>query len=133
MSARDRRRRGLVPTTLFWVGAALAPLAGIVLWFAEGGGPLRAAAVLAILGTVLVGLSVVLRRDPDAVRLDLQENLLAEMDALRTDLGEALTTAAQNSNQALAAEVAELQQQVDSLTTANRRRAEVLRGEQSGT
>lgn len=126
----------LLPTTLFWMGVSLAPLAGLVVWFARGGGPLRAAAVMAILGTVLIGLSVALRRDDDRVRLELQENLLAEMDAVRAELGAelgaALDAAAQHPDQSLQAEVAELRERVEALASAQRRRADVLRGDPSG-
>ena len=116
-SDRGRRpRRGRLPTVLFFTGAMLAPLAGIGLWFARDGGELRGTAVLAILGTVLIGLSVVLRRDADGVRIELQENLTAEIEAVRTDLGGAMTTAVQRTKHSTHAELAALQEQLDNLT-----------------
>jgi hypothetical protein len=105
-----------LPTVLFWVGAMLAPLAGIALWFARDGGELRGTAVLAIVGTVLIGLSVVLRRDADGVRIELQENLAAEIEAVRGDLGSAMTTALQRTKHGTHAELAALQEQLDTLT-----------------
>ncbi|MEV0843692.1 hypothetical protein AB0I55_29625 [Actinocatenispora sera] len=100
---------------LFWIGAMLAPLAGIALWFARDGGELRGTAVLAIAGTVLIGLSVVLRRDADGVRIELQENLAAEIEAVRGDLGSAMTTALQRTKHGTHAELAALQEQLDTL------------------
>gem|GEM_PF-6008994 len=114
MTARARRRR--LPTVLFWIGAMLAPLAAIGLWFARDGGELRGTAAVAILGTVLIGLSVVLRRDVEGVRIELQENLLAESAAIRSDLGSAMTTALQRTKHGTHAELAALQEQLDALT-----------------
>ncbi|BCJ32669.1 hypothetical protein Athai_01720 [Actinocatenispora thailandica] len=105
-----------MPTVLFWVGAMLAPLAGLALWFARDGGELRGTAVLAIVGTVLIGLSVVLRRDTDGVRIEIQENLVAEVEAVRNDLGAAMTTALQRTKHGTHAELAALQEQLDTLT-----------------
>jgi hypothetical protein len=128
---------------LFWVGVMLTPVAGAGIWFAHGGGPLRGAALLALLGTVLIGLSVVLRRDAEGTRIELQENLLAEVESLRTELGSAMTTALQRTNHGTHAELAALQEQVDRLaaqvaaprpdpvaarTSADERRAAPRRG-----
>ena len=122
MSGSQRAGRGgsRAATVLFAFGVSVTPIAALMIWFASGGGPLRAAAVLAVLGTILIGLSVVLRRDADGVRLELQENLIAETEAIREDLRGAMITAMQRSNQALHAEVAALQEQVDALRTAAR-------------
>ncbi|HEY3503247.1 MAG TPA: hypothetical protein VGN37_10765 [Actinocatenispora sp.] len=111
-----RPRGGRLPTVLFWVGVMLTPIAGAGIWFAHGGGPLRGAALLALLGTVLIGLSVVLRRDSEGTRLELQGNLLAEVESLRTELGSAMTTALQRASHGTHAELAALQEQVDRLT-----------------
>ena len=54
---------------LFWAGVALAPVAMALLLLADGNGPLRIAAVLAILSVVLIGLSVALRGDAESVRV----------------------------------------------------------------
>lgn len=120
MSGSQRAGRGgsRAATVLFAFGVSVTPIAALMIWFASGGGPLRAAAVLAVLGTILIGLSVVLRRDADGVRLELQENLIAETEAIREDLRSAMITAMQRSNQALHAEVAALQEQVDALRAA---------------
>lgn len=117
-SQRTRRGGSRVATVLFAFGVCVTPIAALMIWFAHGGGPLRAAAVLAVLGTILIGLSVVLRRDPEGVRLELQENLVAETEAMREDLRSAMVTAMQRSNQAVHAEVAALQEQVDALRRA---------------
>ncbi|MDI5941979.1 hypothetical protein QLR68_28385, partial [Micromonospora sp. DH15] len=62
VAATDRRDPRLLPV-LFWIGVALAPVAALILLVADGNGPLRFAAVLAILAVVLIGLSIALRAD----------------------------------------------------------------------
>ncbi|NUS73052.1 MAG: hypothetical protein HOQ05_06550 [Corynebacteriales bacterium] len=70
----------------FWVGIALAPLAALILLLGQGVSPLRAAAVLAILSVVLIGLSVTFREDASSVREDLAEEFQREVDAVRADV-----------------------------------------------
>ncbi len=126
MPASEKRpaRSGRLPNVLFWVGAALAPAAGLVVWFAHGGGPLRAAAILAILGTVLIGLSVVLRRSPEEIRLDLRAELSAENEALCAELRDSMLTALQRTREPVQEQIADLQKQVAALS---RRRTEIIR------
>ncbi len=109
---------------LLWAGAALAPVAGLVVWFAHGGGPLRAAAILAILGTALIGLSVALRRSPEEIELDLRAEWSAEADTLHAELRESMLTALQHTREPLQDEIADLQKQVAALS---RRRTEIIR------
>ncbi|MDG4794342.1 hypothetical protein [Micromonospora sp. WMMD1082] len=86
-------------TVLFWGGVALAPVAALILLVADGNGPLRFAAVLAILAVVLIGLSITLRTEgggrPHA------EELRVEIDELRRELRGEIVAAAQRGNQAL--------------------------------
>ncbi|MET8356814.1 hypothetical protein [Micromonospora sp. NPDC005171] len=96
----DARRQPSLLTMLFWAGVALAPVAALILLVADGNGPLRFAAVLAILAVVLIGLSIALRPDGegDAVRTD---ELQDEIEELRRELRSEIVAAAQRGNQAL--------------------------------
>ncbi|MFI7548738.1 hypothetical protein ACIBQ2_03235 [Micromonospora sediminimaris] len=85
-------------TVLFWGGVALAPVAVLILLVADGNGPLRFAAVLAILAVVLIGLSITLRTDGGGQHA---EELRAEVDELRRELRGEIVAAAQRGNQAL--------------------------------
>jgi hypothetical protein len=79
---RARRHIG----KLFWVGVAIAPIAALLLVIGNGVGPLRAAAALAILSVVIIGLSVVLRDDAAMVKDDVEDQLRTEVDRLRADI-----------------------------------------------
>ncbi|RZT81518.1 hypothetical protein EV382_4798 [Micromonospora violae] len=96
----DARRQPPLLTMLFWAGVALAPVAALILLVADGNGPLRFAAVLAILAVVLIGLSIALRPDGegDSARTD---ELLDEIEGLRRELRGEIVAAAQRGNQAL--------------------------------
>ncbi|MEU8160617.1 hypothetical protein [Micromonospora parva] len=96
----DARRQPPLLTMLFWAGVALAPVAALILLVADGNGPLRFAAVLAILAVVLIGLSIALRPEGevDSVRTD---ELLDEIEGLRRELRSEIVAAAQRGNQAL--------------------------------
>jgi len=71
---------------LFWAGVGVAPLAALLLVLGQGVGPLRAAAVLAVLSVVMIGLSVTLREDVSTVRDDFSETLRREVDLVRADV-----------------------------------------------
>ncbi|MEV2241846.1 hypothetical protein [Micromonospora sp. NPDC049891] len=85
-------------TVLFWGGVALAPVAALILLVADGNGPLRFAAVLAILAVVLIGLSIALRTDDGGQHA---EELREEVDELRRELRGEIVAAAQRGNHAL--------------------------------
>ncbi|GIJ37630.1 hypothetical protein [Micromonospora andamanensis] len=85
-------------TLLFWGGVALAPVAALILLVADGNGPLRFAAVLAILAVVLIGLSIALRTDGGGPQAEV---LREEVDELRRELRGEIVAAAQRGNQAL--------------------------------
>ncbi|MFI7576214.1 hypothetical protein [Micromonospora sp. NPDC049497] len=85
-------------TTLFWVGVAIAPVAALILLVADGNGPLRFAAVLAILAVVLIGLSIALRADGGPAGA---EELREEIDQLRRELRGEIVATAQRGNHAL--------------------------------
>ncbi|NJP34062.1 hypothetical protein [Micromonospora thermarum] len=92
----DTRNPSLL-TVLFWVGVALAPVAALILLVADGNGPLRFAAVLAILAVVLIGLSIALRADGGTASEELRE----EIEELRRELRGEIVATAQRGNQAL--------------------------------
>ncbi|MGV9216195.1 hypothetical protein ACTFTM_30455 [Micromonospora sp. RB23] len=96
----DARRQPLLLTVLFWGGVALAPVAALILLVADGNGPLRLAAVLAIVAVVLIGLSIALRPDGDGASARVEE-LLDEIEELRRELRAEIVAAAQRGNQAL--------------------------------
>ncbi|MGN9778529.1 hypothetical protein ACTMS0_22585 [Micromonospora sp. H33] len=93
----DDTRNPSLLTALFWVGVALAPVAALILLVADGNGPLRFAAVLAILAVVLIGLSIALRVDGGTG----SEELRQEIEALRRELRGEIVATAQRGNQAL--------------------------------
>ncbi|MFC5944514.1 hypothetical protein ACFPZ4_23955, partial [Micromonospora harpali] len=99
VAATDRRDPRLL-SVLFWIGVALAPVAALILLVADGNGPLRFAAVLAILAVVLIGLSIALRADGDGGHGEAEE-LRDEIDQLRRELRGEIVAAAQRGNQAL--------------------------------
>ncbi|MFG1899186.1 hypothetical protein [Micromonospora carbonacea] len=98
VAATDRRDPRLL-SVLFWIGVALAPVAALILLVADGNGPLRFAAVLAILAVVLIGLSIALRADGGYG--EAAEELRDEIDQLRRELRGEIVAAAQRGNQAL--------------------------------
>ncbi|RLP90940.1 hypothetical protein EAD89_12795 [Micromonospora sp. BL4] len=98
--APDARRQPPLLTMLFWAGVALAPVAALILLVADGNGPLRFAAVLAILAVVLIGLSIALRPDGEDASARADE-LLDEIEELRRELRAEIVAAAQRGNQAL--------------------------------
>jgi hypothetical protein len=112
---REERRGGRLLAVLFWAGVGLAPLAALVLLVGQGEGPLRVAAVLAVLAVVLIGLSITLRRDAETVRLDLEETVLEEIDMLRKDVRQDIATAARATHTALGERVQLLHETVDVL------------------
>src|SRR5439155_27222666 len=73
---------------LFWCGIAVAPIAAFLLLIAHSAGPVRLSAALAVLAVILIGLSMVLRRDPEAVRDEIEHILLDEVDGLRDDFAD---------------------------------------------
>ncbi|MET8349616.1 hypothetical protein [Micromonospora sp. NPDC005206] len=98
--APDARRQPPLLTLLFWAGVGLAPVAALILLVADGNGPLRFAAVLAILAVVLIGLSIALRPDGEDASARADE-LLDEIEELRRELRAEIVAAAQRGNQAL--------------------------------
>lgn len=106
---------GRVLTGLFWTGVGLVPLAGLVLLLGGDGGAMRVAAFLTMLAVVLIGLSITLRPDASTVRVEMEELLLEEIDMLREDVRDDITTAVRATHQASEERMQILQQTVDAL------------------
>ncbi|GIF65113.1 hypothetical protein Ais01nite_31480 [Asanoa ishikariensis] len=100
---------------LFWAGVGLAPIAMLLLLLADGNGPLRIAAVLAVLAVVLIGLSIGLRGDADSIRVELEDMVADEIDGLQGDVRRDIETAARATHRQLGERVQALQQSVDAM------------------
>ncbi|GAA1619696.1 hypothetical protein ACFQY4_01495 [Catellatospora bangladeshensis] len=97
---RDEQRHARLLPVLFWGGVGLAPLAALFLFIADGGTALRAAVGVVILSVILIGLSITLRRDTETVRLELEDMILDEIDTVRTDVRDDISTAAHATHRA---------------------------------
>jgi len=111
----EERAGGKLLVGLFWVGVGLAPLAALLLLLGRGDGPLRVAAVLAVLAVVLIGLSITLRRDTDTVRNELEDTLLDEIDMLREDVRGDIATAARAQHRQFSEKLQTLYESVEAL------------------
>src|SRR6185312_4292536 len=80
---------------LLWAGVGLAPVAALLIVFGgESTGIMRVAVLLAVVAVVLIGVSMALRRDPDSMRSQVEDMIFEELDVLREDVREDITTAA---------------------------------------
>lgn len=93
----DYRRDSRPLSLLFWAGVACAPVAALLLLVADTNGPLRVAAVLAIVAVVLIGLSIALRAGSGGADAD---QLRDEIEEMRRELRGEIIAAAQRGNQA---------------------------------
>jgi hypothetical protein len=110
---QQERRGGRLVNGLFWGGVGLAPLAALLLLLGPAGSALRIAAVLAILAIVMIGLSITLRGNSDAVRVEIEEALYEEIDTLRKDVREDIGTAARATHQAFGEQLQVLYEQLN--------------------
>jgi hypothetical protein len=119
MPAADtqQRRAGLALLPgLLWAGVGLAPVAALLVLFSGDSTALvRVAVLLAVVAVVLIGVSMALRRDPDVVRDQVEEMIFEELDVLRDDLREDITTAARATHKALGERVVKLHESVEVL------------------
>lgn len=99
--AREDERNVRIFTTLFWVGVGLAPLAALMLLIGSSMGSLRAAVGILILSVILIGVSVILRREGETVRGELEDTVYGEIDAVRRDMRDDIAHAAQATHRAL--------------------------------
>src|SRR4051794_9506216 len=102
--ADTQQRRAGVPLLpgLLWTGVGLAPVAALLVLFGgTSAGLLRVAVLLAIVAVTLIGISLALRRDPDSLRNQVEDMVFEELDLLRDDMREDITTAARATHKAL--------------------------------
>ncbi|HTJ39252.1 MAG TPA: hypothetical protein VL738_39000, partial [Dactylosporangium sp.] len=109
---------------LFWSGVGLSPLAALLLLVGSGF-VLQVAAVLAVLVVLLIGLSIALRRDSEAVRGDVEELVYEEIDNLREDIRGDITHAARATHGQLVERIGVLHETVDAL----RNQVDMMRGQ----
>src|SRR5205814_1184974 len=114
-NARQARGGGQLPTVIFRTGVALSPVAAALVLLSADAGGLRVAAVLAILTVVLVGLSIMLRPDARTVRIELEDQLFEEIDALREDIRRDIATAARATHRAYSEKLQSLYETVETL------------------
>ena len=114
-SSQEERRDERLTNGLFWGGVGIAPLAALLLLIGQSGGPLRIAAVLAILAVVMIGLSITLRSNSDAIRVELEEVLYEEIDALRKDVREDIGTAARATHKSFGEKLQVLYEQLNAV------------------
>ncbi len=129
---RDEQRHARLLPVLFWGGVGLAPLAALFLFIADGGTALRAAVGVVILSVILIGLSITLRRDTETVRLELEDMILDEIDTVRTDVRDDISTAAHATHRAFGAKFQYLVDQLEATRhelDATRAQLEAVRAE----
>ncbi|MEU5723820.1 hypothetical protein ABZ783_18610 [Micromonospora sp. NPDC047738] len=125
--APAEKRTPSLLNVLFWIGVALAPLAALLLLVADGDGPLRFGAVLAILAVVLIGLSIALRAEGSGGAAAVEE-VREEIEQLRHELRSEIAAAAQRGNQAL-----DQAHRTQETVTALRRRLDAAAAAAAGT
>lgn len=129
---RDEQRHARLLPVLFWGGVGLAPLAALFLFIADGGTALRAAVGVVILSVILIGLSITLRRDTETVRLELEDMILDEIDTVRTDVRDDISTAAHATHRAFGEKFQYLVDQLEATRhelDATRAQLEMVRAE----
>ncbi|GAA2528665.1 hypothetical protein [Winogradskya humida] len=85
-------------TGLIWVGIGLAPIAAIVVLIGGSTGAMRFAVLLVAVCVVLIGAAMLIRTDPVLHRMDVEDRVSAEVDALRGGLRDELTATARATN-----------------------------------
>src|SRR2546430_8556790 len=108
-------RSSLPHAAILWTGVGLAPLAALLLLASSGTTALRGGALLAILAVTLIGLSVALRPDATRVRVSLEEMVVDEIDGLRVDVREDITTAARATHKSFSEKLQKLYENVEAL------------------
>lgn len=114
VEADDARWGGRLLPKLFWAGVGVAPLAGLLLLVGGGVGS-RLGGFLGVLSVVLIGVSIALRPDASAMRLQLEETLLEEIDLLRAELREDIANSARATHQTVGERLGAVQQMVEAM------------------
>ncbi|GGN33997.1 hypothetical protein FHR83_006087 [Actinoplanes campanulatus] len=84
-----RLLRGLV-----WAGVVLAPMAAAIVLIGGNSNSVRFAILLIAVSVVLIGASVLVRSDPVLLRMDIEDRVAQEVEALRRELRAELAQAA---------------------------------------
>src|SRR4051812_46303428 len=113
----EHKRAGLpLLSVLLWAGVGLAPVAALLALAAgESLGLVRLAIVLAVVALALIGIAIALRRDPESLRTQVEDMVFEELDIMRDDLREDITTAARATHKSLGERMVILQESVDAL------------------
>ena len=114
-TTRARRSTRLLPTTLFWAGVALAPLAVLLFLVSTGAFAMQIASVLAVVALALMGVALWLGRDGDNVRVEVEEIVFEELDALRGELRNDIAHATRTSHKQLGERIVALSETVEVL------------------
>ncbi|WP_326549867.1 hypothetical protein [Micromonospora sp. NBC_01813] len=123
--AEEEPRRTVPLKWLTWGGLGLAPLAAVLLLLGDGDGSLRLAMVIAIAAVMLIGLSITLRGGIETMRTDMEDALVEEMDVLRDDVRNDISTAVRASHRAFGEKVQSVEDSVEAL----RGQVDAVRGE----
>ncbi|MBN1171253.1 MAG: hypothetical protein JXA67_03685, partial [Micromonosporaceae bacterium] len=119
MPADEQGRGGQarIARVMLWCGAALAPVAALLVMAAEASGLLRLAVVLVVFTVVLVGAAFMLmQRDGGAaVSADIEDFVLDEIDAMREDVRGDITHAAKTTHKALAEKIVSMNDTIEEL------------------
>ena len=91
-------RGSRLPRAFVWIGVTLAPAAAAAAVLGGGGRSLRLAVVLVAVCLVLIGAAVLVRHDPVLLKMDVEDRVAAEMDALRAELYDEVAAAARTTH-----------------------------------
>ena len=98
-------------TAMIWAGLGLVPVAVLIVLAGSGDRSLRFAVLLVAVSVVLVGASLLIRNDPELLRMDVADRVADETGTLREELRGEVAAAARATHhrvQALQDEVARL-------------------------
>jgi hypothetical protein len=104
-----------IQAVLCWSGIGLAPLAALLLLLGRGDIALRVGGALAVGSIVLIGLSIVLRRDRGGIRADLEDLVYYEIDGAREQARNDIATAARATHKAFGEKALALQETINEL------------------
>lgn len=81
-------------TAMIWAGVGLVPVAVLIVLVGGGDTSLRFAVLLMAVSVVLVGASLLIRNDPELLRMDVADRVAEQADALREEMREEVAAAA---------------------------------------
>ncbi len=90
--AQDGQNMGLL-RALLWAGVGLAPVAALLV-LVGGEGPTRFGVLLVAVSVVLLGATMLVRSDPVLLRMDVEDRVADEVNALRAELRGEIAAAA---------------------------------------